>query len=311
MKWMKKKQEDEHLPSPDDQTVVSPIEKIDTLNIEQTPSLLMVSGSHLGRSFPIVNEEFLIGRTTQCDLAIEDDLVSRYHCKIHIQPEGASLIDLGSTNGTLLNGRAVQKTKLQEGDQIQVGSIAILKFHYQEEVEAKFLTQLYEAATRDFLTNTYNKKFFIERLQDEFAFAQRQGKNLSILVIDLDYFKKINDTYGHLAGDLALKKVGHYIMSHTRKDDVVARFGGEEFVVLMRDLQAEQAQKLAENLRQGLSELEIQSDTGHFRVTTSIGVASFSPHQKDNAISRYELLMEKADQNLYQAKNSGRNQVCA
>lgn len=295
----------------DEQTVIQPIEGIDPLHIEQTPSLLMISGSQIGRSFPIVHEEFMIGRATNCDLSIEDDLVSRHHCKITLRPDGAELIDLGSTNGTLVNGRKIEKvTKLQEGDQIQVGAVTILKYHLQEEVEAKFFSQLFDAATRDFLTNAYNKKFFIERLQDEFSFAHRHGRNLSVLVLDIDHFKSVNDTYGHLAGDIAIKKVAHHIMTHTRKDDIVARFGGEEFVVLMRDVSSQQAQHLAEQLRQGISSLELKANNKTFRLTVSVGVATLSSQNKAEFV-RFDRLIEQADKKLYEAKTSGRNQVCA
>lgn len=296
----------------DDQTVISPIETIDPLEVQRTPSLLMISGPQIGRSFPMHElEEFMIGRANHCDLPIEDDLVSRHHCKIILAPDGAELVDLASTNGTLLNGRKVERAKLKEGDQIQVGAITILKYHLQEDVELKFMGQLYDAATRDFLTGTYNKKFFIERIQDEFSFAQRHKGSLSVLVIDIDHFKKVNDTYGHLAGDIAIKKVAHHLISHTRKDDIVARFGGEEFVVLMRDIPKEKASHLGEILRQEIEELSINTDEGHsFKVTVSIGVACMNSNTKP-VFQSFNNLIEEADKRLYEAKTSGRNKVCA
>jgi len=295
----------------DDQTVISPIATIDPFEVERTPSLLMISGPQIGRSFPMLNdEEFMIGRASNCDLPVEDDLVSRHHCKIVLGAEAAELIDLASTNGTLLNGRRVDRAELKEGDQIQVGSVAILKFHFQEDIEAKFLGQLYEAATRDFLTSTYNKKYFIERLQDEFAYTQRHNGELAILVLDIDHFKKVNDTYGHLAGDLAIKKVAHHLLSHTRKDDIVARFGGEEFVILMRDIEREKAKHLGESLRRGVSELKIKFDKHEFQLTISIGVACLSTKEKIEFRS-FTALIEEADRKLYEAKVSGRNRVVA
>jgi len=295
----------------DDQTMISPIESLDPLDVKQTPSLLMISGSQIGRSFPIGNRtEFMIGRASHCDLPIEDDLVSRHHCKILLGPKGAEIVDLASTNGTLINGIKVERSELREGDQVQVGAITIFRYHLQEDIEAKFLGQLYEAATRDFLTNAYNKKFFVERLQDEFAFTQRHQGNLSVLVIDIDHFKKVNDTYGHLAGDLAIKKVAHHLITHTRKDDIVARFGGEEFVVLMRDLSLENAKNLGETLRKGISEIVIKGDQYEFQLTVSIGIASISQNNFVQ-IKSFSHLIEEADKRLYEAKSSGRNKVCA
>lgn len=293
----------------DDKTKISPIQKLDPLEIQRKPSLLMISGVQIGRNF-LMEDEFLIGRAPQCDLPIEDDLVSRHHCKITWINDTAELIDLASTNGTLLNGRKVERSFLQEGDQIQVGATTILKFQLQEDIEAKFMSQLYEAATRDFLTGAYNKKFFIERLRDEFAFSQRHQQDLSILVIDIDHFKKVNDSYGHLAGDIALKKVAHHILSHTRKDDIVARFGGEEFVVLMRDINLKKAQHLGEALRSGIQDISIKGDNSEFSVTVSIGVATLSEKSRPQFKS-FDQFIEHADKRLYEAKNSGRNRVCS
>lgn len=294
----------------EDQTLVRSISAQNPLEIEHTPSLLMISGVQLGRSFPLVRDEFLIGRALTCDLPVEDDLVSRHHCKIIKKSTGVELSDLKSTNGTLVNGKKIEGTRLlAEGDQIQVGTNTILKFAMKAEVEANFFGKLFDAATRDFLTNTYNKKFFIERLRDEFSFAQRHQRNLSILVIDIDHFKKVNDTHGHLAGDIALKKVAHHLLTHTRKDDVVSRFGGEEFVVLMRDVNIEQARHLAEQLRNGISEIEMKSDKQSFKVTVSVGVANLNA-ENSNQFAKFDGLIANADEKLYEAKNSGRNRVC-
>ncbi len=294
----------------EDQTLVQSISAQNPLQIEHTPSLLMISGAELGRSFALVQDEFLIGRASQCDLPIEDDLVSRHHCKIVRKPSGIELTDLKSTNGTLVNGKKIEGTKiLAEGDQIQVGTTTILKFAMQEEVEANFFGKLFDAATRDFLTSTYNKKFFVERLRDEFSFAQRHQRDLAILIIDIDHFKKVNDTHGHLVGDITLKKVAHHLLSHTRKDDLVSRFGGEEFVILMRDVNLEQARILAEQLRKGVSEIEMKSNSKSFRVTVSVGVATLNA-ENSSQFTKFENLISSADEKLYEAKNTGRNKVC-
>jgi two-component system cell cycle response regulator len=295
----------------DDKTIIAPIQSLDPLVVDQTPSFLMISGPQIGRTYAILQDEFMIGRAPSCDISIEDDLVSRHHCKVLIKPSGAELVDLGSTNGTLVNGRKITGTvKLLEGDQVQVGAVAILKYALKEEVEAKFLGQLYEAATRDFLTSAYNKKFFVERLQEEFSFAQRHLRELSVLVLDIDHFKKVNDTFGHLAGDIAIKKVAHHLISHTRKDDIVARFGGEEFVILMRDVPKTKAHQLGENLRKGVSEIQIKSGQNIFKITVSVGVATLSSQSREKYAS-FENLIDEADKRLYEAKTSGRNRVCA
>lgn len=306
---MIKKNGDSPLDS-DDQTIISPIESIDGVVVKQSPALLAVSGPQIGRAYSIDKEEYMIGRVDNCDLKIEDELVSRHHCKILMTPDGAQIVDLASTNGTLINGRKVDKAFLKEGDQVQVGSQTIFKFHLQEEVEKKFLNDLFTAATKDFLTNLFNKRYFLERFSDEFFHYQRHGGKLSVLVIDIDHFKKVNDTYGHLAGDLALQKVAHYLVSNTRKDDMVARFGGEEFVIFMRDCDPEQAHTLAEHLRVGVSTLKIQTAEATFQVTISIGVATLTEQTKTR-FAKFENLLQEADTQLYKAKSGGRNKVCA
>lgn len=294
----------------EEQTIISPIQNVAAAEAQAAlPALLVISGPTIGRSFAIEKPDYLIGRVESCDLVIDDELVSRHHCKILTMEGNARVQDLNSTNGTFVNGRRVSECELKEGDQIQVGSTTILKFHFQEEVETRFLSELYQAATKDFLTNVYNKKYLLDRLQSEFSYAHRHGGDLSVLVLDIDHFKKINDTYGHLAGDLALQKLAHFLGTHTRRDDVVARFGGEEFVILMRDCDRTQAQSLAENLRKGISELSISTSNATFHITVSIGVSTLSESNKAQ-FHRFETLLEEADSKLYDAKNGGRNRVC-
>ncbi len=294
----------------DDETIVASIQTIEPVMVAETPALLVIAGPHMGRSHVIDKAEFTIGRVETCDLVVDDDLVSRTHCKFLTKGGVTVLKDLGSTNGTLLNGRRVDEAELKEGDQIQVGASTIFRFHLQEEVERKFFEELFKAATKDFLTNTYNKKYFLDRLQAEFAYTHRHGGDLSVIVLDIDHFKKVNDTYGHLAGDIALQKMAHYLLTHTRKDDLVARFGGEEFVILMRDCELEPARSLAENLRQGISQMQIKTNQHEFRITISMGIACLTEKNKGNYV-RFEHLIEHADTQLYKAKTSGRNRVCA
>ncbi len=291
-----------------ERTIVSPISAASPLPREQTPALLVVSGPQIGRSFPIDKDEFMIGRVDSCDLVVEDDLVSRHHCKFIVSKEGTLLADLASTNGTLLNGHRMDRTFLKEGDQIQVGSSTILKYHLQEDVELKFLAELYDAATKDFLTGAYSKKYFMDRLNSEFDYGKRNNGQLSVLVLDLDFFKKINDTYGHLMGDFTLKKVAQHLTNSTRKHDLVARFGGEEFIIFMRDCDSKQALALAEHLRAGIAALKIESNGKSLHVTTSIGIATMNETNRDQFVN-VESLIGFADSRLYEAKKDGRNRV--
>ena len=292
-----------------ERTIVSPIESIDPIAAETTPALLVVSGPQIGRSYPLEKDEFMVGRGEQCDLVVEDDLVSRHHCKLVITKEKTLLVDLASTNGTLVNGRRSDRCTLNEGDQIQVGSSTIFKYHLQEDVQRKFLAELFDAATKDFLTGVYSKRFFLDRIQGEFSFVQRTEGTLSIIVADLDHFKKVNDTHGHLAGDFVLKKVAGYLLQNTRRHDIVARFGGEEFVIFMRECDHQQAVTLAEHLRQGIANLRLEFNGKILPVTISMGIATVDSKTR-NEYKSVDTLIEHADSKLYQAKNQGRNRVC-
>ncbi len=292
-----------------ERTIVSPIASIAPFSAEQAPALLVIAGPQIGRNFAIDKEEYMIGRVENCDFIVEDDLVSRHHCKIIVNQAGATLIDLASTNGTFLNGHRIEKGPLKEGDRIQVGSSTILKYHLQEEVEVKFLTELYDAATKDFLTGVYNKKYFMDRLTSEFFYVQRNGGQIAIIILDLDFFKKVNDTYGHVAGDATLKKLAHHLMHNTRKHDMVARFGGEEFMIFMRECDLDQAKALAEHLREGVSKLVIEAGHKTFNVTASFGISTINEQTREN-IASVEAFIEAADANLYRAKKEGRNRIC-
>lgn len=292
-----------------ERTIVSPIESIDPIAAETTPALLVISGPQIGRSYPLEKEEFMVGRGEHCDLMVEDDLVSRHHCKLVITKEKTLLVDLASTNGTLVNGRKTDRCILNEGDQIQVGSSFICKYHLQEDVQRKFLAELFDAATKDFLTGAYNKRFFLDRLQGEFSYILRNEGLMSIIVCDLDHFKLVNDTHGHLAGDFVLKKVAQHLTQNTRRHDIVARFGGEEFVIFLRDCDHKQAFILAEHLRQGIDRLKLMFNNKSIPITISMGIGTVDNDTRAQ-FKTIENLLAKADEKLYEAKTQGRNRVC-
>jgi diguanylate cyclase (GGDEF)-like protein len=169
---------------------------------------------------------------------------------------------------------------------------------------ARLYQQMHDLATLDGLTGAYNRLYFNDRFQEEFKNAQSKGHDLSILIFDIDHFKKFNDTYGHLFGDLVLKTLSGYIKKTLRKEDVFARYGGEEFVILMPYTSLEQAREKAEDLRIGVSQLSITDRVVSASVTISIGVSTFP-----ETAGRLQELISTADDALYEAKNAGRNRV--
>src|SRR5581483_6850222 len=143
--------------------------------------------------------------------------------------------DLKSANGTVVNGEPVGATAaLKDGDKIRLGSTTILKFTYHDHLDESFQQQMYDAALRDALTKAFNKKYFLDRLETELAYAKRHAAHLSLLMIDIDHFKQVNDTYGHLAGDFVLSRIARIALGTVRTEDVFARYGGEEFGVICR-----------------------------------------------------------------------------
>ena len=158
----------------------------------------------------------------------------------------------------------------------------------------------------DPLTGVYNKRFFYEMLQKEFDNFKRYGRKFSLLFIDIDDFKKVNDRYGHLSGDMVLQEIAKRLQKSVRKSDMVFRFGGEEFVVLLHGANSEKALSIAERIRLEVAnkEVKIYGDS-KIPVTISCGVATVNESIRD-----VQELIDKADIAMYKAKQSGKNRVC-
>jgi diguanylate cyclase (GGDEF)-like protein len=170
---------------------------------------------------------------------------------------------------------------------------------------ARLYQQMHDLATLDGLTGAYNRLYFQDNLQIEFKKAQEGNYDLSLLMFDIDHFKKFNDTHGHLFGDLVLKNISAYIMKKLRKEDIFARYGGEEFVILMPHTTLDQIVEKAEDIRRGIGSMMISDRVISASVTISIGVSSY-PETADNQVT----LIKSADDALYEAKRQGRNRVC-
>ncbi len=272
--------------------------------------LLVIAGHLTGQMFRIEKNFMKLGRGSDCELSLADNDISRIHAEIRRLDDGSVIIrDLNSTNGTFVNGVQITEHRLNDGDRIQLGRSTILKFSLHDELEELFQRRLYESAVLDGLTRVYNRKFFDDRLETEFSFALRQKSPLSVLILDIDHFKKVNDLYGHPAGDEVLRRVARAIWDVVREEDVVARYGGEEFVVIARGILPTQAAILGERIRYMIELLEIKDPQhGVLKVTVSIGVVTMTG---DNPFPSVAALLKEADNRLYRAKHAGRNQVVA
>jgi diguanylate cyclase (GGDEF)-like protein len=268
--------------------------------------LVVLQGTNVGEMHKIDGPEMIIGRANNVNVRLNDDGISRRHCRV-LQIAGQVIIeDLGSANGTLVNGEVVQHKPLQEGDKIRLGATTMLKFTYQDKLDETFQQQMYEAALRDGLTRAYNKKFFLDRFETEFAYAKRHKTMLSLVMFDVDHFKKVNDTYGHLAGDAVLVKLAGITHAMIRTEDVLARYGGEEFAVICRGTPLLNAGVLGERLRTAVETAVFDFGGQRLPVTISVGVAALP----ESPVNTMQDLVGKADEALYEAKKSGRNRVC-
>ena len=270
--------------------------------------LIVLSGRSIGRMFKLDVGDYLLGRAQHVDISLEDDGVSRKHARMSRSEDGSvHLEDLNSTNGTWVNGTQVNQRELVDGDRIQVGSVTILKFSYQDHFEEKFQQQLYESVTRDALTTAYNKRVFDEQLDKSVSHSRRHGEPLSLVVLDVDHFKEINDTRGHLCGDRVLADLGSTIGGTVRNEDLFCRVGGEEFAVIMRNCTADDALRMGERLRKLVETEQFEYSGEKISLTISLGVATFDRGRHETA----DDLFNEADRALYAAKHQGRNRVCA
>lgn len=274
--------------------------------------LLGLAGRDMGRRFLLAQRKVTLGRSDQADVTIDDDDASRIHCEILSLPVGVALHDLSSTNGTFVNGQRIERHLLNDGDQIQIGR-SVFRFTRANHVEAHYFDEMFRLTNTDPLTGVYNKRYFLSMLERELARAERHQRQMSLLMLDLDYFKKVNDTFGHVAGDAVLVEAAKRIGAELTSEDLLARFGGEEFVVLLDETTLDEAALVAERIRASIAGTPVQHADAAIAVTTSIGVSGL--HEvaaSDDAASRtqrVEALLTLADTKLYEAKHAGRNRV--
>ena len=264
--------------------------------------LVVMYGPDLGRRVALERATFTIGRSSQSDLCIDQESVSRAHARI-VYADGAHRVeDLGSTNGTHVNDVAVTTPViLTHGMQIKVGS-SILKFISGDHLETSYHEEIYRLMTTDALTQSWNRRYLTEALEREINRSARYDRPLSLITFDIDHFKKVNDAWGHVAGDAVLRQLAGAIKAKLRQQDVFARTGGEEFCILLPEVPIESARVIAEKIR-GIAERTVTRHDGQeIRCTISVGISAFDPET-----ATVDLLYKTADARLYEAKNSGRN----
>jgi diguanylate cyclase (GGDEF)-like protein len=265
--------------------------------------VVVIYGPDLGKRLPLGTAPFEIGRSAKNDLPIDQESVSRHHARITFDGKGYCLKDLQSTNGTFINDEAVVEGRLADGDQVRIGR-SILKFMTGENIEVQYHEEIYRLMTVDGLTQVYNRRFFNEALEREFNRAKRYQRALSLILFDIDFFKRVNDTFGHVAGDNVLRHMALSVKPRLRREDILARTGGEEFGILLPEIALDGARTIAEKVRRIVETAQVKHEQQNVRWTISLGVADL---KGDEATP--EDLYQAADQRLYEAKQGGRNRV--
>ena len=289
----------------DDKTIIAdPGASIFNPPKKSAACLVQYSGTNLGKRYVLDGAEMVIGRSPNVQIVINEQSVSRNHAQCNAGENSIVIADLGSSNGTYVNDEKISSGySLRDGDIIRLGNV-VFKFFAQGNVENVFHDKIYRMATIDGGTQTFNKKYLLEALESEFKFSRTYSRPLSLIYFDLDFFKKVNDNYGHNVGDFILKDSANLVKSIIRKDDIFCRFGGEQFVILLPATDAKTAYDLAERIRIACETHSFDTEGHNIKQTISLGVSQLNP-----SMSSPKDLLEDADKKLYQSKTNGRNQV--
>jgi diguanylate cyclase (GGDEF)-like protein len=277
---------------------------------EQSIMLTIIGGNEtdFGKHFILEKKQTVLGRNKTADIPILDGKISKVHCEITVIRSGKGIEqivikDLDSTNGTYVNGEAAAQVTLRAGDKIQAGD-TVLQLSYSDEIEKEYHAKLFNFAARDALTGLYNKRFMFNELENYSRIARRSGRAFSIIMIDIDDFKQINDRFGHLSGDEYLKLLAELITASLRDQDIAGRIGGEEFLIILPETAIDGAFQLAVRIRKNVEEFVLRYQNAEIRTTISAGVCQF-----ERAIKDIKEFLDLADQAMYEAKKSEKNKV--
>jgi diguanylate cyclase (GGDEF)-like protein len=272
--------------------------------------LIQVNGGIPGAMLRVAPDGTRLGRASDNTFQFREITVSRRHAALGVDTQGVvRLTDLGSANGTYLNDRRIPENapvRVKDGDRIRLGTSVILKFVRLDACEEQFQREMFERTVRDGLTGLYNRSYFLDQVGPLAGNNAARGMGLAILMLDIDHFKRVNDTFGHDAGDQVLREVAGVLREATRPEDLVARYGGEEFILALPVVAPDQATERAERIRAALADRRIDARGNSLHVTASLGLA-FAPAGRLHSTGA---LITTADRCLYQAKNAGRNRVC-
>jgi diguanylate cyclase (GGDEF)-like protein len=275
---------------------------------EQAPAewaLVAYAGAALGRVFPLRAGLVIVGRAPDAGVVLLDGEVSRHHAQLRVEEGHVQVEDLGSTNGTRVNGELIPgPADLRVGDRLSIGG-HVLKLVFLDPLERAFHETLLDLSTKDPLTGLANRGSILAEFQNRFGLSLRYDRPLSVVVCDLDHFKRVNDTFGHGAGDFVLHTFGERLMMTLREADLAGRIGGEEFIMVLPETDLTGARPFAERLRKAIGTVPIPLPSGGLTLTCSLGIA-----ERLEADLEAGQLLARADAALYRAKSAGRDRVC-
>jgi diguanylate cyclase (GGDEF)-like protein len=285
-------------------TVVTVVSRVAPRKGPGRACLVVIYGVEIGRRFILEPGAVGIGRSSKKDIQIDQESVSRSHARLVVGPESVVVRDLGSTNGTYVNDQLVDEYVLRDGDLLKIGR-TIFKFLSGDNIENAYHEEIYRLTTIDGLTQIFNRRYMLEQLEREMSRARRYQRNLSLMMFDIDHFKRINDTMGHLAGDAALKQLATLVQSRIRREDIFARYGGEEFGVILPEIDPAGALVFGEKVRALVAATPFRFEDRRIEVTISGGVATMVEGEDSDG------LVKRADECLYAAKSGGRNRIAS
>ncbi len=284
-------------------TVVTVISKISQRPTERQACLVVLAGMEIARKYDLDQVEVIIGRSPKADIQVDQESVSRSHARLMVESDRVTIRDMESTNGTWVNDRRVEEHTLRDGDLVKIGR-TIFKFLAGANMEALYHEEIYRLTTVDGLTQVFNKRYFLDTLEREVSRCRRYERDLSLVLFDIDHFKEVNDQSGHLAGDYVLKALSDVVQARIRREDVLARFGGEEFAVILPEVDLSGARIFAEKIRRLIEDTAFSFCDKTIPITVSMGVSSI-----DKSTGTGDDLIRIADERLYAAKRRGRNRV--
>lgn len=291
----------------DVKTRITGLEEFADRSFGQSCLVVLHSPVHteLGRRYLLDKEVVTVGRGRENDVVLPSDCVSRRHARLERRGDAVFVVDLASTNGTFLNEerKPVRERRLTRGDQLKIGD-TIFKHLTGADIELQYHEIIFRMAVTDGLTNLSNRKQLDVMLAEEIPRARRYRRDLSVLMLDIDHFKNVNDTYGHLTGDYVLRGLAGILQKRLRPNDKLGRYGGEEFCAILPETSLSSAVGFAEELRALVEAHSFVAEDKQLRVTISIGAGALQDGMQSSDLYR------RADQMLYRAKREGRNRVC-